>query len=61
MLVEPVLSGAGESALAQEAGVQQLPIHALGSVTPDELAEHGDYIGIMRDTLNSLRIALECA
>ena len=61
VLVEPVLSGASESALAQEAGVQQLPIHALGSVTPDELAEHGDYIGIMRDTLNSLRIALECA
>ncbi len=61
VLVEPVLSGASESALAQEAGVRQLPIHALGSVTSDELAEHGDYIGIMRDTLNSLRIALECA
>ena len=61
VLVEPVLSGASESALAQEAGVQQLPIHALGSVTPDELAEHGDYIGLMRDTLASLRIALECA
>ena len=61
VLVEPVLSGANESALAREAGVQQLPIHALGSVTPDELAEHGDFIGIMRDTLASLRIALECA
>lgn len=61
VLVEPVLSGANESALAREAGVQQLPIHALGSVTAEELAEHGDFIGIMRDTLASLRIALECA
>ncbi len=61
VLVEPLLSGASESALAQEAGVRQLPIHPLGSVTPAELAEHGGFIGLMRDTLNSLRIALECA
>ena len=61
MLVEPALSGANESALAQEAGIGQLPIHAIGSVTPGELEQHGDYIGLMRDTLASLRVAMECA
>ena len=61
VLVEPVLSGANESALAQEAGIRQLPIHAIGSVTPAELEQHGDYIGLMRDTLASLRVAMECA
>ena len=61
VLVEPVLSGANESALAQEAGIRQLPIHAIGSVTPAELERHGDYIGLMRDTLASLRVAMECA
>ena len=61
VLVEPALSGANESALAQEAGIGQLPIHAIGSVTPGELERHGDYIGLMRDTLASLRVAMECA
>ena len=33
----------------------------MNGVTLDELAEHGDYFGLMRDNLNSLRAAMDCS
>ena len=61
VLVEPVLSGESERALADETGAQILAIHALDGVTVEELAEHGDYFGLMRDNLRNLRTALDCS
>ena len=61
MLVEPVLSGGLAQTLARETGIELVPIHAIGSVTGDELDKHGDYFGLMRDNLASLRLALECS
>ena len=61
MLLEPVLSGELERALASETGAGIYKIHAIESVTLDELAEHGDYFGLMRDNLESLRAAMECS
>ena len=61
VLLEPVLSGANEKALADETGAGIYQIHAIESVTQTELDEHGDYFGLMRDNLNSLRIAMECS
>ncbi|WP_419936922.1 metal ABC transporter solute-binding protein, Zn/Mn family [Candidatus Palauibacter sp.] len=61
VLLEPVLSGANEKALADETGAGIYQIHAIESVTQTELDEHGDYLGLMRDNLNSLRIAMECS
>lgn len=60
VLVEPVLSGEAERAISDETGAEILPIHALDGVTAAELAEHGDYLGLMRDNLRSLRAALDC-
>ena len=34
-------------------------IHPMDGVTQDELDEFGDYFGLMRDNLNSLRAAME--
>ena len=61
VLIEPVLSGRLERTLARETGAGVLTIHPLGSVTAAELEAHGDYLGIMRDTLANLRLALDCA
>ena len=61
VLLEPVLSGELERALASETGAGIYKIHAIESVTLDELAEHGDYFGLMRDNLKSLRAAMECS
>ncbi len=61
VLVEPVLSGGPAQTLARETGIELVPIHAIGSVTEDELDAHGDYFGLMRDNLASLRLALECS
>ena len=61
VLVEPVLSGGLAQTLARETGIELIPIHAIGSVTEDELDAHGDYFGLMRDNLTSLRLALECS
>ena len=61
VLLEPVLSGANEQALADETGAGIYQIHSIESVTQAELDEHGDYFGLMRDNLNSLRIAMECS
>ena len=61
VLLEPVLSGAHERALADETGAGIYQIHAIESVTQAELDEHGDYFGLMRDNLRSLRAAMECS
>ncbi len=60
VLVEPVLSDRLAQTIARETGIELLPIHAIGSVTENELEAHGDYFGLMRDNLASLRTALEC-
>ncbi len=61
VLVEPVLSDRLAQAIARESDIELLPIHAIGSVTEDELATFGDYFGLMRDNLASLRLALGCS
>ncbi len=60
VLVEPVLSDRLAQTVARETGIELLTIHAIESVTPNELEAHGDYFGLMRDNLANLRIALEC-
>ena len=61
VLIEPVLSGSNEQVLASETGAAIYKIHPMDGVTLDELAEHGDYFGLMRDNLNSLRAAMDCS
>ena len=61
VLIEPVLSGSNEQVLASETGAAIYEIHPMDGVTLDELAEHGDYFGLMRDNLNSLRAAMDCS
>ena len=61
VLVEPVLSGSNEQVLADETGAGIYKIHPMDGVTLDELDEHGDYFGLMRDNLNSLRAAMGCS
>ena len=61
VLVEPSLSSRLAETVASESGLELLPIHQLESATAEELAEHGDYLGLMRDNLESLAVALDCA
>ena len=61
VLVEPVLAESLVETVARETGAELLPIHVLESVTEGELESHGDYFGLMRDNLASLRLALECS
>ena len=61
VLVEPVLAESLVETVARETGAELLPIHVLESVTEGELEAHGDYLGLMRDNLASLRLALECS
>jgi len=61
VLVEPSLSARLAQTVAAESGLELLPIHQLESATAEELAEHGDYLGLMRANLASLSVALECA
>jgi zinc transport system substrate-binding protein len=61
VLVEPTLSSRLAQTVAAESGLELLPIHQLESATSEELAEHGDYLGLMRANLASLQVALECA
>jgi zinc transport system substrate-binding protein len=61
VLVEPSLSSRVAETLAAETNLDLLPIHQLESVTPDELADHGDYLGLMRANLESLTTVLGCA
>ncbi len=61
VLVEPVLSGSHEEVLAGETGARIYKIHPMDGVTQDELDEFGDYFGMMRDNLNSLRAAMQCS
>ena len=60
ILVEPALGTRLADAVRRETGVELLPIHQIESVTPAELSEHGDYLGLMEDNLRSLSTALEC-
>ena len=55
VLVEPVLSDRLAQTIARETGIELLSIHAIGSVTKNELEAHGDYFGLMRDNLANLR------
>ena len=61
VLVEPVLAGTLEETIQRETGIELIPIHAIESVTQAELEAHDDYLGLMRDNLASLKLALECA
>ena len=61
VLVEPVLSGSNEQVLADETGAGIYMIHPMDGVTQAELDEFGDYFGLMRDNLNSLRAAMDCS
>jgi zinc transport system substrate-binding protein len=61
VLVEPTLSARVAETLAAETGLGFLSIHQLESVTPDELADHDDYLGLMQANLDSLTTALGCA
>ena len=61
VLVEPVLAGGLEETIQRETGIELIPFHAIGSVTGPELEAHGDYLGLMRDNLAALKLALECA
>jgi zinc transport system substrate-binding protein len=60
LLADPALSDRYAQTIARETGATILDIHPIGSVTPAELADHGDYMGLMRDNLASLQLALEC-
>ena len=60
VLVEPVLSDRLAQTIARETGIELLTIHAIGSVTENELEAHGDYFGLMRDNLANLKVALAC-
>jgi len=60
VLVEPVLSDRLAQTVARETGIELRAIHAIESVTANELEAHGDYFGLMRDNLAALRLALEC-
>ncbi|MCL0101541.1 metal ABC transporter substrate-binding protein [Dehalococcoidia bacterium] len=61
VLVEPLhRDDSFSETLASEVDVELLDAHVIGSVTETELIQHGDYFGLMRDNLRSLRTALEC-
>ena len=61
VLIEPVLSGSNEQVLASETGAGIYKIHPMDGVTLDELNEHSDYFGLMRDNLNSLSAVMDCS
>lgn len=61
VLVEPVLSQTLVETVARETGTELLPITPIESATAEELEAHGDYLGLMRNNLASLRLALECS
>ncbi|MEE8518105.1 MAG: metal ABC transporter substrate-binding protein [Dehalococcoidia bacterium] len=61
ILAEPSLSDRYAETIARESGADILELHQIGSVTSAELEEHGDYLGLMRDNLASLSLALGCA
>ncbi|MDE2765883.1 MAG: zinc ABC transporter substrate-binding protein [Chloroflexota bacterium] len=61
VLVEPIVGDRLAQTVRRETGVELAPIHAIESVTQSEFDEHGDYMGLMRDNLASLKLALECS
>lgn len=61
VLAEPATSRRLSETVAVEIGAEILTLHPLESLTPDEVANGSDFMSIMRDNLQSLKIALECA
>lgn len=61
VMVEPVGSQRLAGTIAAEVGLEFLEIHQMESVTAEELAVHGDYIGLMRNNLANLQVALGCS
>ena len=61
VLVEPIVGDRLAQVVRRETGVELAPIHAIESVTQSEIDQHGDYMGLMRDNLASLKLALECS
>ena len=61
ILAEPSLSARLANTVASESNLELLPIHQMESVTELEIEANGDYLGLMRDNLASLAVALECA
>ena len=61
VLVEPIVGDRLAQTVRRETGVELAPIHAIESVTQSEFDEHGHYLGLMRDNLASLKLALECS
>ena len=60
VLVEPALGRDLPETIARETGAGVLMLHSLGSVTAEELAGGGDYLGLMEQNLQTLVQALEC-
>jgi zinc transport system substrate-binding protein len=55
-LVSPRLA----QTLASEIGAETLVFHPLEGLTDEEIAQGKDYISVMRENLNNLRIAMDC-
>lgn len=55
-LVDPRLS----ETIAREVGAKTLVLNPLEGLTPEEQKQGKDYISVMQENLNNLRIALEC-
>jgi len=56
VFAEPFTSPRVAASLAQEAGVELLPLHPIGGITRSD----ENYFGLMRENLKNLRIGLEC-
>ena len=61
VLQEPIAGSALAGTVANETGSDVLLLHPMESLTPAELEDGATYFTIMRENLNSLRVALECS
>jgi len=61
VLQEPIAGSALADTVANETGSKVLSLHPMESLTSAELAGGATYFTIMRENLNSLRVALECS
>lgn len=61
VLQEPIAGSALADTVANETGSEVLSLHPMESLTSAELAGGATYFTIMRENLNSLRVALECS
>jgi zinc transport system substrate-binding protein len=60
VLAEPATSRRLSETVAAEIGAEILTLHPLESLTPDEIADGSDFMSVMHDNLQTLKIALEC-